>query len=280
MSFIGSPLYYYICAAALAILVLLLIGCQVKTKRSPRKAPPPPPRPEQATQRPRYAAGDDMDRINRNAYTVDFEKKHSDAPAIIGSAIIGLLILLTVPQIINTVKQEMNNTSNTVTASAPAPIQPIPIGTVELHMISAEFNSDLTKLPLTLLLNLPVSRFRQHSGQPRQQAAALPPDYLRRRRRSLGPHRFAVPPSTDSAADGNHVRKQLIAVIKVAVPLSERENGRIQLQLVATVPILNGHEPGHAEAKQRQKHPAETVVVQLQIINLLLLQHLTKEKLG
>ncbi len=149
MSFIGSPLYYYICAAALAILVLLLIGCQVKTKRSPRKAPPPPPRPEQATQRPRYAAGDDMDRINRNAYTVDFEKKHSDAPAIIGSAIIGLLILLTVPQIINTVKQEMNNTSNTVTASAPAPIQPIPIGTVELHMISAEFNSDLTKLFVT-----------------------------------------------------------------------------------------------------------------------------------
>lgn len=149
MSFIGSPLYYFLCVAALAILVLLLIGCQIKTRRSPGKTPPPSPRPEPTARKPRYAAGDNMDRINRNAHVVNFEKRRSDAPAIIGSTIIGLLIFLAIPQIINTVNQEKNSTSNTVIAAAPAPTQPVSTGTVELHIISAEFSSDLTKLFVT-----------------------------------------------------------------------------------------------------------------------------------
>lgn len=147
MDFIGSDAYYTICATALAVLVVLLIGCQVKTRRPPRKTPPPPPGPEPTAQKPRYAAGDNMDRINRNAHTVVFGKKHSDAPAIIGSAIIGLLIFLAIPQIINTVNQETNSTSNTVTTSAPT--QTTPTEPIEMEIVSTELNEDHTKLFVT-----------------------------------------------------------------------------------------------------------------------------------
>lgn len=84
-----------IAGAALALAVVLSIGNKVKAKKAARKAPPPPPHDQEPTaHKPRYAAGDDMDRINRKAYTVEIENKRSDAPSIIIAIIIGLLLVI------------------------------------------------------------------------------------------------------------------------------------------------------------------------------------------
>lgn len=89
MDFIGSPLYYFLCGAAFSALVIWLILLQKKPKK---KTPPPPPRPTPS--KPRYAAGSDMDRINRNARTIDLEHKPPWDPSPLVGIIIGFLIFL------------------------------------------------------------------------------------------------------------------------------------------------------------------------------------------
>lgn len=89
MSFIGSSLYYFLCGAAFASLVIWLILLQ---KKPEKKTPPPPPKPQPT--KPRYAAGSDMDRINRNARTVDFKEKTSWDPSTLIGFLAGLSIFL------------------------------------------------------------------------------------------------------------------------------------------------------------------------------------------
>jgi len=137
-----------IAGAALALAIVLSIGNKVKARKAARKTPSPPPRDEESVaHKPRYAAGGDMDRINRSAYMVELENKRSDAPAIIGSIIIGLLILVTAPKIISAFHQQMTSPSGSITASAPTPSTPI--GTIELEMVSADFSGDLSKVFVT-----------------------------------------------------------------------------------------------------------------------------------
>lgn len=85
MDFIGSPIYYFICGAAFATLVIWLILLQ---KKPEKKTPPPPPPSRPRPSKPRYAAGSDMDRINRNAHTIDFKEKAPWDP----STLIGFLV--------------------------------------------------------------------------------------------------------------------------------------------------------------------------------------------
>ena len=85
MDFIGSPLYYFLCGAAFASLVISLILLQ---KKPQQKAPPPPPPPRPQPTKPRYAAGSDMDRINRNARAVNLKEKRPWDP----STLVGFLI--------------------------------------------------------------------------------------------------------------------------------------------------------------------------------------------
>lgn len=148
MGFIRSPIYYFLCAVALGILVILLIRCQIKAKRPSQKVSPTPPKPV-TTQKPRYAAGDDMDRINRNAYTVKFNHKHSKAPAITGISLFCLIIILTIFQLPNQKNQEITHYPNTTVPSTLVPVQSIPSGEIELHIISTEFSRDLTKIFVT-----------------------------------------------------------------------------------------------------------------------------------
>lgn len=85
MDFIGSPIYYFVCGAAFATLVIWLILLQ---KKPEKKTPPPPPPSRPRPSKPRYAAGSDMDRINRNAHTIDFKEKAPWDP----STLIGFLV--------------------------------------------------------------------------------------------------------------------------------------------------------------------------------------------
>lgn len=85
MDFIGSPIYYFICGAAFAALVIWLILLQ---KKPEKKTPPPPPPSRPRPSKPRYAAGSDMDRISRNARTIDFKEKTPWDP----STLIGFLV--------------------------------------------------------------------------------------------------------------------------------------------------------------------------------------------
>ncbi len=140
MGFIGSYLYYGICAVGLVILVIALMEHLDKDKRPPKNTPPPPYQ-EPVSQRPRYAAGDDMDRINRNARSVEFGGRRSGAPTIIGIIIVGLLLLTMVP------KLKSGATPGAIPATAPA--QLAPAGTVDMKVISADFSGDLSKLFVT-----------------------------------------------------------------------------------------------------------------------------------
>jgi len=133
-----------IAGAALALAVVLSIGNRVKARKAARKVPPPPPRDQEPTaHKPRYAAGDDMDRINRNAYTVEIENKRSDAPTIIIAIIFGLLLVVG-PKIIKSFRQQTNASSEPVTASVPASV-----GKIELQIVSSDFSSDRSKIFVT-----------------------------------------------------------------------------------------------------------------------------------
>lgn len=90
MGFIGSTGYYVLCVIALVILVSVLIILQTKPKPHPKNTKTnyqPPP----SEHIPKYAAGDDMDQINRKAYALWSEKKSSakEIPIII----LGTLVL-------------------------------------------------------------------------------------------------------------------------------------------------------------------------------------------
>ncbi len=91
MDFIGSPLYYFLCGAAFASLVISLILLQ---KKPQKKAPPPPPPPGPQPTKPRYAAGSDMDRINRNARAVDLKEKQPWDPSTLVGFLVGALIFI------------------------------------------------------------------------------------------------------------------------------------------------------------------------------------------
>lgn len=101
MDFIGSPIYYFLCGAAFAALVIWLILLQ---KKPEKKTPPPPPPPRPQPTKPRYAAGSDMDRINRNARAVDLKEKQPWDPStlvgfLVGASIFFFLVFV-VPKII------------------------------------------------------------------------------------------------------------------------------------------------------------------------------------
>lgn len=152
MGFIGSTGYYVLCVIALVILVSVLIILQTKPKPHPKNTKTnyqPPP----SEHIPKYAAGDDMDQINRKAYALWSEKKSSakEIPIII----LGILVLCGI------LLSEFNKTKTTPQSPlSPAPSQPsasvtapepivIPAGKLQAELNSAEFNSDGSKIFVT-----------------------------------------------------------------------------------------------------------------------------------
>jgi len=149
MGFIGSTEYYVLCIAALVFLIILLIALQVKPKQKPRKTEP---RHQQADADyiPKYAAGDDMDQINRNAYALWSEKKfhYKELPIIF----IGILVLIGV--FMSDLHQ--NEPVTPLTPTPPSPVQPTipvtvpaPTGQLQAELNSADFNNDLSKIFVT-----------------------------------------------------------------------------------------------------------------------------------
>ena len=87
-----------------------------------------------------------------------------------------------------------------------------------------------------------------------------------------GPTADAVPPGTDVTADGDHIGKQLVAVINLAVTPLVGKDAAPQLQLVAAIPVVDCNEPCPAQSEQRKEHTAKTVIIQLPVLHLVLHQ--------
>ena len=81
-----------------------------------------------------------------------------------------------------------------------------------------------------------------------------------------GPTADAVPPGTDVTADGDHIGKQLVAVINLAVTPLVGKDAAPQLQLVAAIPVVDCNEPCPAQSEQRKEHTAKTVIIQLPVL--------------
>lgn len=154
MGFIGSTGYYVLCIVALIILVSALVILQVKPKSTPlpknKATNNQPPANEHI---PKYAAGDDMDQINRKAYALWSEKKPSLIP--IPLAIFVVFVLVFIAPL-----SKRDNPTTPQPNLSPAPAQPststtapesitIPTGKLQVELNSAEFNNDYSKIFVT-----------------------------------------------------------------------------------------------------------------------------------
>ncbi len=91
MNFIGSGAYYILCAIALAVLIFLLIR-SYKRGNTPKRSSSPPP---EGKHIPKYAAGGEMDRINRNSYIAPPEKRSNIAALLIILLIVAAIAIPT-----------------------------------------------------------------------------------------------------------------------------------------------------------------------------------------
>lgn len=85
-----------------------------------------------------------------------------------------------------------------------------------------------------------------------------------------GPTACAVPPGTDVPACADHIAEELIAVVDLAVLLAIRKNLLTEHELVAPVPVFNGHKPRHAG--QGDQKAAKAVIIELPVPDLGLYQ--------
>lgn len=152
MGFIGSTSYYVLCIVALVILVSALVILQTKPKPHPKNTKTDYQQPP-SEHIPKYAAGDDMDQINRKAYALWSEKKPPLIPIPLAILLIFVVIFIA----------PLSNRSKTVTqqpSHSPAPAQPatsvtapesiiIPAGKLQAELNSAEFNNDGSKIFVT-----------------------------------------------------------------------------------------------------------------------------------
>lgn len=154
MEFIGSTSYYALCIIGIIILIALLISLQKKPKSTLKLQADC----QQSSTKhiPKYAAGDDMDQINRNAYALWSKKKTSwkEIPVIV----IGIILLLAIlaSELPHAKPQQPSPAISTPTSPmhanpatpATTPI-PAPVGGLESEFILAEYNKDYTKLYAT-----------------------------------------------------------------------------------------------------------------------------------
>lgn len=143
MDFVGSNLYYILCATALIILIIVLIVSNLN-KRSPApKKANISPFPEKHT--PKYAAGDEMDRINKSYYTQPHKRKFSSIPGIV-FLIVAVVALFAYRTKINSKILHPNSPSNTAFTSSSADNE------LELQLKS-DYSSDRSKIYVTCTYN-------------------------------------------------------------------------------------------------------------------------------
>lgn len=152
MGFIGSTGYYVLCIVTLVILASVLIILQTKPKSHSKNTDANNQQPP-SEHIPKYAAGDDMDQINRKAYALWSEKKSSakEIPIIIlGTLVLCGILLSEFNKTKTTPQSPLSPTPSQPSASvtAPEPIA-IPTGKLQAELNSAEFNSDGSKIFVT-----------------------------------------------------------------------------------------------------------------------------------
>ncbi len=144
MDFIGSTAYYILCGIGLIILIVVLVTIQRRKSESQTQAPEITPKtaPSPENHIPKYAAGDEMDRINRNAYYQPPKKRANFIPGLI------LLILAVVTFWAYRTKPNIRiqnpnlplNTNSTSPASG---------GELKFQLKSADYTSDNSKVYVT-----------------------------------------------------------------------------------------------------------------------------------
>lgn len=151
MGFIGSTGYYVLCVLALVILVSVLVILQAKPKPHPKNTETNNQQPT-SEHIPKYAAGDDMDQINRKAYALWSEKKPPLIPIPLAIFVVFLLVFIA--------PLSKRDKTATQPSLSPAPSQPsasvtapepiiIPAGKLQAELNSAEFNSNGSKIFVT-----------------------------------------------------------------------------------------------------------------------------------
>lgn len=148
MDFIGSTSYYVLCIIALVILVSALIILQVKPKSKARSKNTMTSYQQSTSEHiPKYAAGDDMDQINKQTYALWSEKKAPLIPIPFVAVILFAVIFIAPLSKHSKTETPQSNLSSIPTQSPPiTEPNPAPTGELMSDFISAEYNSDRTKL--------------------------------------------------------------------------------------------------------------------------------------
>lgn len=115
MDFVGSNLYYILCAMALIILIIVLIVLNLSKKSPAPQKTNISQFPEKHI--PKYAAGDEMDRINKCSYIQPHKRKFGSIPGIVFLFIV-VVALLAYYTKTNSKILPPNSPSNTVFTSS------------------------------------------------------------------------------------------------------------------------------------------------------------------
>lgn len=153
MNFVGSTLYYALCIIALIVLIAALIRIQIRAARQKKERDIPIYK--DVPHIPRYAAGDDMDQINRKATTIHNYNRYTLSEILSISASILILTLVAIAKIFG--DGETRSLPHSTAPSLPSqpvidnvtPTPPPIAGKLETALISAEFNSDNSKIFVT-----------------------------------------------------------------------------------------------------------------------------------
>ncbi len=137
MDFIGSNTYYILCGIALVILILALITLH-KAKRRPQKSEAES-QPPAGTHVPRYAAGDEMDRINRRAQYVQFQKTQPIIPILTALTLVVILIVALSSKINPWISAKTQVTAPTIITNQK----------LQMELKSADFSSDQSRVYVT-----------------------------------------------------------------------------------------------------------------------------------
>lgn len=149
MGFIGSAEYYALCGISLVALLIGLIVISKQKSSSPQKEHSEQSLP--SGHAPKYAAGGEMDRINKNAYVMPRRKRSIVSLVLAVIALAGTVFLYTryntlvpVPKALPVINQIFNTGSEIVDTKDKE---------LKSEIKSADYSQDLSKIFVTLALS-------------------------------------------------------------------------------------------------------------------------------
>lgn len=140
MDFIGSNTYYILCGIALIILIVALVT--IHRRKSESQAQIPEITPPTENHIPKYAAGDEMDRINRSAYYQPQKKRSNFIPGVI-------LLILAVVTLWACRSRPSTNIQDPGLLLNRTSTSPTENGELKFQLKSADYTSDNSKVYVT-----------------------------------------------------------------------------------------------------------------------------------